>query len=532
MRKVQRSFILWLLLGAAAFGQERAGRVVLVPLDDRPAVGQFAQMIGAVADHDVIMPPRPMLGQFTRPGDTARIDEWLRAQDYSRVDALVVSVDMLAYGGLVASRAPATPLAAAERRLEFFRWFRSRHPRVRVYAFGTIMRVAPTADAASRPWREPLARWAELEDRVPKTKDAGLAAELAQLKKDLNPRLIEDYLAARRRNLRINQASIGLKRAGLVDVLVLLQDDARLDGLHRQDQEALRGQLPPGVQIYNGADEGALTLTSRAILDKYRRPVKVAVVYSSEKSRQVVAPYEDRPLQFTVESQIRAAGGRIALAGEAADYTLYINGPETTAAEFEAFLGRLTRDLKANRPAALADVLFPAPHRSGADERIIEALRRERLYDRFTGFAAWNTAGNTLGTAIPHANMRVLFLERFNDGTARAARAEVAHLELLLHRYAGDYLYHDVVRPEVNRQLREGRKIPTDELSPDVYAEVNREVAGRLGPLIEKFFAEQFRDRTYQRLKVTGLRDVKIYLPWARTFEVVIEYRMDYQPNP
>lgn len=51
-----------------------AGYITLLPIDDRPAVGQFAQMVGKIADHRVTMPPREMLGRFTQPGDTARIE--------------------------------------------------------------------------------------------------------------------------------------------------------------------------------------------------------------------------------------------------------------------------------------------------------------------------------------------------------------------------------------------------------------------------------------------------------------------------
>ncbi len=50
-----------------------AGYLILVPIDDRPAVGQFAQIIGSIADHRVITPPREMLGRFTTPGDPAII---------------------------------------------------------------------------------------------------------------------------------------------------------------------------------------------------------------------------------------------------------------------------------------------------------------------------------------------------------------------------------------------------------------------------------------------------------------------------
>jgi hypothetical protein len=519
-----------------------AGYIVLVPIDDRPAVAQFAAMIGAVADHKVVMPPAETLGRFTTPGDTALIDEWLRAQDYSKVDALVVSVDMLAYGGLVASRSPRTTLEDARRRLEFFRWFKQKNPRVPVYAFNVLMRVAPTASAASRGYHGKLARWAELKDRVPKTKDANLAAELGQLEKELDTKLKDDYLSARRRDLEINLAMLDLVKAGVVDSLLLLQDDARVYGLHRQDQEVLRRRLKElglesRVPVYNGADEGSLSLVSRAVLDKFRRKVRVAVVYSSEKSKKIIAPYEDHPLEFTVENQIKAAGGVIVSYREERDYTLYVNAPETSEKEFELFTKVLIDEIKSGRPAALADLLFPAPHRSGADERLVEALKREGVVDKLAGYAAWNTAGNTLGTAIPHANLRVFF-RRLNDRPDRAARATAAHLEFLLHRFAGDYLYHDVVRLEINRELRKNPEDPTDEFTPEMYARVNKDVEARLRPLVEKFFADHFQGKTYtlafyngkkREVTVTGLRDLKIHLPWPRTFEVTIDYKFDYE---
>ncbi len=523
-----------------------AGYLVLVPIDDRPAVGQFAQMVGAVADHKVTMPPREMLGRFTEAGDTGRIEQWLRAQNYAKVDALIVSVDMLAYGGLVASRRHGVSLEEARRRLEFFRWFRQKNPNVPVYAFSTIMRVAPTASAETRGIHDRLARWAELKDRVEKTKEAGLAAELKQLDAQLAPKVIEDYLAARRRNLQLNLAMLDLVRAGTVNELILLQDDARPYGLHRQDQAVLRERLRAlgldgRVPVYNGADEGSISLVSRAILDKFRHKLRVAVIYSSEKSREIVAPYEDHPLQFTVESQIRAAGGVPVGEYDASDYTLFVNAPGTTDEEFALFTQKLIKEAKQVRHVALADLLFPAPHHSGADERLIAALRRENLLDAFVGYAAWNTAGNTLGTAIPHANMRVFFRTKLNDSFERASRAYAAHLEFLLHRYVGDYLYHDVVRQEINRRLREEARRDdsiTYQLSPEKHAAVSREVAEKLGPLAQKFFEENFRGRTYtvafysnvkRTITITGLKDLNIYLPWARTFESVVEFKLDYR---
>lgn len=524
-----------------------AGYLVLVPIDDRPAVGQFAQMIGAIADHQVTLPPRELLGRFTQAGDTARLAEWLHAQNYAKTDALIVSLDMLAYGGLVASRVHNTTVDAAVGRLEFFRWLKKKYPRVPVYVFSTIMRVAPTASLQTRSTHDKLARWAELMDRVPKTGDQKLADELTLLRRELEPQVIQDYLAARKRNLQVNLAALDFYREGQIDEMIFLQDDARQYGLHRQDQDKLRERLQQlkleaRIPIYNGADEGSLALTSRAILDKYESKLRVAVVYSSEKSKQVVAPYEDHPLQFTVEHQVYAAGGVIVEDNEPYDYKLFVNAPETTQSEFNQFVGKLLAELKAGRWVALADVLFPAPHRSGADERLIEILKREKLFDMFAGYAAWNTAGNTLGTAIPQANLRVFYRKKLNDLLERSTRTQVAQLEFLLHRFAGDYLYHDIVRPVVNEQLRATAKdgTVTYELTSDRYTEANREVETKLRAEIETFFAEYFQGRTYplafQRgqervLKINGLKDLKIYLPWSRTFEVAVEFKLDHVLN-
>ncbi len=524
-----------------------AGYITLAPIDDRPAVGQFARMVGNIADHRVTTPPREILGRFTTPGDATRVEQWLHAQDYSKTDALIVSVDMLAYGGLVASRRQGVELGDAKKRLEFFRWFKQKNPRVPVYAFSSIMRVAPTATAETRAVHDKLARWAELKDRAPKTKDQKLVVELDQITRELDPGVIEDYLAARKRNLQINLAMLDLVKAGVVNEMILLQDDAREFGLHRQDQAALKERLKllgivSRVPIYNGADEGSISLVSRAILDKFLYKLRVAVIYSSEKSREIIAPYEDHPLQYTVENQIRAAGGVPVGEYDKSDYMLFVNAPGTSDEEFDLFLKKLIKELKAVRYVALADLLFPKPHYSGADERVIAALRRENALDRLAGYAAWNTAGNTLGTAISHANMRVFYKTKLNDGVERTSRAEAAHLEFLLHRYAGDYLYHDIVRFDVNRRLRQEAEdsAAVYQLSPEKYDQANREVELKLRSEIEKFFDENFRNRAHtlayfnnvkRAITLKGLKDLRIYLPWPRTFEVVVEFKLDYTTN-
>lgn len=507
-----------------------AGRIVLVPIDDRPAVAQFAQMIGAIADYEVVLPPYELLGRFTKPGDPKLISNWLRGLDYSRVDAVILSVDMLAYGGLIASRSARITLSQARQNLDFLSWFKKAYPKIPLYAFSVLMRVAPTADATSRSWHDDLARWSELQDRVARTGDAKLQAELQQLDRKLPPEVIKDYLSARQRDLVVTLQAMELYRHQQIDRLILLQDDARVYGLHRRDQQILlqkrqEWHLEDRLPLYNGADEGSLTLVSQAILERHQRNLKVFPVFSSARSRQVIAPYEDHPLEYTVDSQIRASGAVPATSESEADYKLYVNAPQTGEGELKAFLDAMIKDLKKGRAVVLADVLFPPPHASGADERIIRRLEKEKLLDRFAGYAAWNTAGNTLGTAIPQGNLRLLAIKDYASDSARSRRSYIAHQGFLLHRFAGDYLYHDIVRPQINQKLRQ-EGLSSWELSEEIFQRVNGETAAKLKPLILDLFHHHFRGKDYGSWRIVGLENLEVSLPWARTFEVAIRYRL------
>ncbi|MFQ3587915.1 MAG: DUF4127 family protein, partial [Fimbriimonadaceae bacterium] len=71
-----------------------ADRVILIPLDSRPAAGHFAQMIARMAGVEVSMPPYELLGRFTQPGKPDEILTWLRDQDFGDVVAVVLSTDI------------------------------------------------------------------------------------------------------------------------------------------------------------------------------------------------------------------------------------------------------------------------------------------------------------------------------------------------------------------------------------------------------------------------------------------------------
>jgi hypothetical protein len=102
--------------------------LALIPLDDRPCNVRFPVQIACIGDSELLVPPVEMLGRFHTPGSSEQLVRW--TQDLPAVSALIVSIDMLAYGGLVGSRSPRVAVGEALDRLEVLREFRQKRPDV------------------------------------------------------------------------------------------------------------------------------------------------------------------------------------------------------------------------------------------------------------------------------------------------------------------------------------------------------------------------------------------------------------------
>jgi hypothetical protein len=121
-------------------GGIRVGRIVYLPLDERPCNSKFPLQIAAATDVELIAPPQALLGQKKRPADTAAVAQWLLEQTL-QVDYLIVSMDMLIYGGIVPSRLHHLSLDDCRARLETLVQCKRKNPKLRIYAFNLIMRA-------------------------------------------------------------------------------------------------------------------------------------------------------------------------------------------------------------------------------------------------------------------------------------------------------------------------------------------------------------------------------------------------------
>jgi hypothetical protein len=507
-------------------------QIVLIPIDSRPAAGQFAQMIGAMAGVEVLVPPIETLGRFTTPGNVSKIYDWLKTRDLSRVSSIVASADMLAYGGLIASRVSEVDSLTAQARLRRLINFKQQIPSdIKLYIFASTMRLAPTATIQAAPYRMQLAKYEEMKDRYERTGDKSLPPRMANAKKAIPPFEIIRYERTRNRNHEVQKSLIRMCSGPEVEYLIMGQDDAKPDGPHIQENTRLRQlvktySLQKKIFFCEGIDQHSNILISRAILKQKGFTPKVKVVYSDEDGKNQFALYESKTVKESLDDQLSASGAVPATSDEF-DYTLYLNTPKRKPEPFSAFLQNLVTDIDQGFPVAVADINFGVNGTS--DEELSNALVENGRAMRLLSFAGWNTAGNTMGTAIPAANVYLFARKYDTDPLIR----EIAKREFVLHRFADDFAYHKYTRPGAYK-LIDSLQSQRDEVYGTKFESVNNFVRRDLTARLEGIFKDQFLDQTFfadtKEYKMTAMSNVKVLLPWPRAYEARIEFKLNAEP--
>jgi hypothetical protein len=497
---------------------------VVVPLDDRPVTFQLPRMLGEIAGVTIVTPPRSLLGRYLRFGDPDAIARWLRADAPADASAFVVSTDMLAYGGLIASRTPETPEFLALSRLRELGAFRLTRPQAGFAAFGTVMRLAPTGvpDAggaagffAAAPIWPLIQKYANLPDPPQTAADIATAARLrAQA-----GAVLDDYLATRARDRSVDLFALQLVAEGGFDRLILGQDDAGPVGLHLRDLAALRGYLDRWglngrAAIEPGADELAMALVGAALAHQAAFVPRIRVMYSQPGGGSRNDPLEFAPIDTTVDALIDASGGRRADEAVDPDIDLFVRVPGTLPAEQTAFVDAIQDDARGGRLAAVADLSFLAQDDELQQRGLVDDLLERGIAGSIAAFASWNTTANTLGTAIPEA-IAVAAGKRMGSYDPRA------HAQFMLDRYADDYAFHDFTRPALNAWLSDQGVSDHTYLLPEVAEQTSWRNRADLWPRSLALLAAIYPQYADGGLTIT--------LPWDRTFETELDVRLSAQ---
>lgn len=507
-------------------------RVLLLPCDTRPPTLEYPHQLAKVAGLEMRSPPLDLLNDLNRPGNTFAIAEWLRAEA-KYADVAIITLETLCLGGMIPARRVTDSLEDALRRLQVLRELKSQNPRLRILAYGVIVRVGHDNDPLEEKpyygqWGAQLRRVSEWIDRVDR---GGDAVELDRAKLNVPREVLEDWLQTRERNHALHMAALDLLDEGILEHLCLTLDDTTPYGLAARDRRRLEARIDAlglwsEADIYPGADEVALVLLARALVNNAGRKPRVYLRYPSTQAEAAGMLYEDRPLGELVKAQLRASGGVPAYAPDEADLVLAVNAPAVRQAHFQPdlewvdtparnlpeFLDRIVGDIAQARMVSVADVAYP----NGAEQRFTKLLLESVNPAMLAGYAAWNTAGNSLGSAIA-AGVCALYGED-----------PVALAEANFSRFVDDWLYQSRVRAEVRQVLLHDLGAPP---SPFDLGEAKwgaeLEIERRINPLAHQLWEQYFAPS----LPGVRLEWSRAKLAWPRLFTGVFPLRLVPPPD-
>lgn len=494
-------------------------RIALLPLDDRPVNVLLPADVANVAGVALDVPDAAMLPNYRAQGDTDALAAWLRerASDPATTH-LVVSIDMLLYGGLIASRTSHDPVRDVIARLDVLREIKRQRPELTIFAVSLVMRASNSYSNAEEPdyWKDYgkdlHALGGALHQQLDRTETDGIDTQI-----EVPDGILTDYASRRARNHMVNMNALLLRSEGTLDFLAITADDTATFAAGSVEQVWLRHWMRflPGARdtlMYPGADEVGAALVARAIAAESNVRPTFAALTAQDGGFDRVPPFENGPLGGSVDRQIRAAGAeRVAGERDAAtgDVVLVLHAPDPDRHDMfrgypetpdldaaEATVELVRRSLDEGNRVALADVRFP----NGADAELLKRLAAEGLLERLEAFGAWNTAGNTIGSVISLcvAGEAGRVSGRFDAEASRRA---------LLTRLLDDYAYQAVIRSEKGADLFPDRFPLADDARVEHACAVIRDDMNRM--LRESLPGGDW--------SVTSLT-----LPWRRSFEVAI----------
>lgn len=455
--------------------------IAFIPIDNRPVCYTLAQQIAAIdRDLALFLPPREMLGDLNRSADINGIFNWLKKLE--NIDSIVVSLDTIAYGGLIPSRRSSETFEEIKKRMEsFFALLREKN--AKVYAFSSIMRISNNNinEEEKEYWSlygEKIFKYSyELHKNAPDT----------DVKADVPPEIIQDYLKTRQRNFEINKMYLNLSKQGVFETLVFSKDDCAKYGLNVGEAQVLEESIRANALnalVKTGADEIPLSLLSRALAGG--RVIKIAPVFTQKDYTNRISKYEDVSVSDSVRGQIELAHCEVADVSDA-DIILVVNnfkqeqGELVMGVDVEGFDGEIELPQK---PYLIADIL----NANGADNSFVKKFFEKQIdWDKFLGYAGWNTTGNTLGSALCCAIVK--FLANNPD--------EAAFKKVQAVRFLDDWAYQ--------ANVRKALKLRFDK--PDIEA---------LKTLMQPF------EKTLQEKIGLDLTTTKYSYPWNRFFEIEV----------
>jgi len=505
-------------------------KIMYIPLDERPCNYQYPEMIYDIAEDKLIQPPLKLLGNKKQPADVDKLHNWI-INNIQDVSYLVLSIDMLVYGGILPSRIHQLDLEKMFERLSLVKEIKSKNPDLKIFAFNLITRVPSYNSSDEEPeyyeeYGARIFKYGYLQDLINQNlAEEKQREEFEQIQKEIPNDIISDYLNRRDKNHNLNTKVIDYVKDDLIDFLVFPMDDNSEYGFSSMERTKIINKIKDKellnqIYSYPGADEVGSILTARAFLDKRNFKPQVFVNYSAERGKTITPYLEDRPLEQTVQYQILAANGVVVDTPQEADYILMVNTPtDGTMNSIEGWESILNKEdiidpsrnlhsfvesikyyLKNIKIVSVADVAVL----NGSDEFLMQLLKANNLLEKLTSYGGWNTAANSIGTTVAHSHIMSYFK---NKDDLSKKRIEISNKFLFL-KYLEDWGYQHKIRADLTQNL--------DDYGLNYFNLKDKEamISNQVKKRLVNFQKEYLSSFNY---------NFSVEMPWNRMFEVKIE---------
>ena len=447
-----------------------AGKILFIPHDDRPISYHQTVDVLRQAGYEMLLPPKELLSNATNMGHPDELWQWLQ-NNAAAADSAVIASDSMLYGGLIPSRKHEVPEENLMQRVEKFAELRQNNPRLHIYVFDSLMRtpimgnegnIEEPAYYGTYGWD--FFHFSRLTDKQ-ETQGLSKAEEkqLAAFRDAIPAEYMQDWKQRRAKNLTATKRLMDYTKTGVIDYLILGRDDnAPLSQTHRENREILayaKANNLPKTKFLSmpGIDEFNVLLLSRAVNDMRFEMPFVYVDYNQGKGGDTVPSFSDEKISASVDAAIAIAGGLKVPNPARADFVLLVNTdqkgrtmdthnrypdggkfqPQLKPDESTKDFVRLVSDYVAKGyPVGVADIRYA----NGADNALMEQLRKKNLLYKLQAYSGWNTATNSTGFAL-------------GTGMLAPKMTEQGKAQLLTTRYLDDWAYQANVRTIVGSEL-------------------------------------------------------------------------------
>lgn len=485
--------------------------ILFLPLDERPCNYIYPQMIASSnTSIHLTMPPLDILSHKKEAASFEKIKEYLLSES-DKQEALVISLDMLLYGGLLPSRIHHLTKENLKNRLHVLKDIKEKNPQIKIYAFECIMRCPQYNSSEEEPdyyekYGYSLFKKKYLED---KQERETITAEQEEEKNQfiIPKEILKDYEERRHINCDMNKETLKYLEEDIIDFLVIPQDDSSPFGYTAIDQKAILNEIHEKhldfkVMVYPGADEVGLSLMTRAYNDFYHLHPKIYPFYASVLGPTIVPLYEDRPMLESLKSHILVTGAQLVTDETKANMILAINCPGKVMQEsfdkkkdvsyssyrqLMSFVERIKEYIQEGKCVGVIDSAYA----NGGDDELICYLDHYHLLEELNGYAGWNTNCNTTGTVLSEIQLGMI------------------HAPNTVYRLIEDVFYQAKVRQEIISEF-----LPERGLSYYDFKDQEEAVEKEIGEKLLKEYCTLHISHKYP------ISSIEVTMPWHRMFEI------------